>query len=113
MVQRIDFLLLLIAAHGTSYIWLAGLDCERTTDRLQVWQGEDVGVTVRITNRRGWPIPWIFIEDYHPSDFPRKGPNKRLAILMPGRSIVIPVDDPSALFIISTAENQDVAWMGV
>ena len=81
------FLLLLIAAHGTSYIWLAGLDCERTTDRLQVWQGEDVGVTVRITNRRGWPIPWIFIEDYHPSDFPRKGPNKRLAILMPGRSI--------------------------
>ena len=31
------FLLLVMAAHGTSYIWLAGLDCERTTDRIQVW----------------------------------------------------------------------------
>ncbi len=33
--------------------------------------------------------------------------------LMPGRSIVIPVDDPSGLFIISSAVDQDVAWMGV
>lgn len=83
------FLLLVIVAYVTSNAWLKGLECERDTDRLQIWQGEEIGVTVRVTNRRGWPIPWIFIEDYHPADFPQKGPNKRLAILMPGRSITL------------------------
>jgi uncharacterized protein (DUF58 family) len=83
------FLLLVITAYVSSSAWLAGLECERAADREQVWQGEDVGVTVRVTNRRGWPIPWIFIEDDHPADFPRKGPNKRLAILMPGRSVTL------------------------
>lgn len=83
------FLLLIIMAYVTSVLWLTGLECERSADRLQVWQGEDVGVTVRVTNKHGWPIPWIFIEDYYPPDFPRKGPNARLAILMPRRSITL------------------------
>jgi hypothetical protein len=33
--------------------------------------------------------------------------------LPPGQAIVIPIDDPSVLFLISTAADQDVAWMGV
>ncbi len=31
--------------------------------------------------------------------------------LAPGESITLPVDDPSSLFIVATAEGQDVAWM--
>ena len=83
------FLLLAVTAYVTSKAWLVGLDCERSVDRLQLWQGEEVAVTVRITNRRGWPIPWIFIEDFHPGDFPRKGNNKSLAVLMPGKSLTL------------------------
>ena len=83
------FLLLTVTAYVTSFLWLTGLECERSADRVQLWQGEDVAVTVRVTNKHGWPIPWIFVEDYHPPDFPRKGPNARLAILMPRRSITL------------------------
>lgn len=33
--------------------------------------------------------------------------------LPPGQAIIIPIDDPSQLYLISTAASQDVAWMGV
>ncbi|MCC6145327.1 MAG: DUF58 domain-containing protein [Candidatus Hydrogenedentes bacterium] len=81
------FFLLVLLAHFSSVAWLTGLDCERTVDQETVQQGDTVKVSLTVTNRRGFPIPWIYCEDYHPSDFPREGPNARLAILMPGRSI--------------------------
>lgn len=83
------FMLLAVTAYMTSKAWLVGLECERSASRQQIWQGDELEVNVKVTNRRGWPIPWIFIEDYHPADFPRKGGNKRLAILMPGRSVTL------------------------
>ncbi len=81
------FLLLVVLAHFSSVAWLAGLDCERSISETTVRQGEEVVVKAKVTNARGWPIPWIFLEDYHPPDFPRNGANKRLAVLMPGRSV--------------------------
>lgn len=33
--------------------------------------------------------------------------------LIPGASIVIPIDDPSELWIITTGVNQRVAWMSL
>ncbi len=33
--------------------------------------------------------------------------------LQPGHSIVIPIDDPSALYVVSADTDQDVAWFGV
>ncbi len=83
------FLLLVAVAHFSSLAWLSGLDCERTISQTMVQQGDDVEVEVKVTNARGWPIPWIFFEDYHPADFPRRGESQRLAILMPGRSITM------------------------
>lgn len=81
------FLLLLLVARVSSMAWLAGLDCTRGIDHTTLQQGEEAEVEVEVKNARGWPIPWIYFEDYHPADFPRNGDNKRLAILMPGRSI--------------------------
>jgi len=81
------FLLLVAISHFSSWAWLSGLDCERAIDRITVRQGEDITVTVKVTNQRGWPIPWIFFEDLHPKDFPRDGENSRLCVLMPGRSV--------------------------
>jgi len=83
------FLLLVLVAHFSSLAWLAGLDCERTVSLDTIRQGEEVDVEVTVMNRRGWPIPWIFIEDVHPKFCPRKGDNTRLAILMPGRSVTL------------------------
>jgi len=83
------FLLLVLLAHFSSLAWLAGLDCERSISQTTLQQGEETEVTVKVTNARGWPIPWIFLQDYHPADFPRTGENTRLAILMPGRSLTI------------------------
>lgn len=83
------FLLLVLLAHFSSLAWLAGLDCERSITTTTLQQGETTDVTVTIRNARGWPIPWIFLEDYHPADFPRQGHNKRLAVLMPGRTAEI------------------------
>ena len=31
----------------------------------------------------------------------------------PGQSLVLPVDDPSLVWAVSTAAGQDLAWMGV
>ena len=83
------FLLLVFLAHFSSVAWLAGLDCERTVSADVLQQGESTDIEVKITNRRGWPIPWIFLEDLHPPDFPVSGERTRLAILMPGRSITM------------------------
>lgn len=81
------FLLLVIVAHYSSVLWLSGLECTRTVSKNVVQQGEEIEVHTTVTNRRGWPIPWIFVEDHHPADFPREGSNSQLAILMPGRSL--------------------------
>ncbi len=83
------FLLLVGVANLSSLAWLSGLDCERSVDRDTVQQGDTVNVTITVTNRRGWPIPWIYFEDYHPADCPREGEHARLAILMPGNSITL------------------------
>lgn len=83
------FLLLIALANLSSRAWLAGLDCERSITRNMLQQGEDTDVEITVKNSRGWPIPWIFFEDYHPADFPRRGDNKRIAILMPERSVTI------------------------
>jgi hypothetical protein len=33
--------------------------------------------------------------------------------LLPGQSLVLPVDDPSQIWVVSTVAAQDLAWMGV
>lgn len=81
------FILLLLIAYLSSSAWLAGLDCERELSAATVQAGDEAEVSVTVTNKRGWPIPWIFLEDQSPAGFPCLGENKRLAILMPGRSI--------------------------
>ncbi|MBL7650030.1 MAG: DUF58 domain-containing protein [Candidatus Hydrogenedentes bacterium] len=83
------FLLLVGLAHFSSLAWLSGLDCTRTLSKETALQGEEVSIKVVVENKRGWPIPWIFIEDYHPKDFPRMGQNKQLAFLMPGHSVTL------------------------
>jgi len=83
------FLLLLAIAHFSSVAWLAGLDCERTVSVDTLRQGEEVDVEVTVANRRGWPIPWIFVEDVYPAFCARTGDNARLAVLMPGRSVTL------------------------
>ncbi|MCC6793932.1 MAG: DUF58 domain-containing protein [Candidatus Hydrogenedentes bacterium] len=83
------FLLLVTIANLSSLAWLSGLDCTRAISQTVMAQGEETNVEVTLTNRRGWPIPWIFVEDLAPGGFPRDGDNSRLAILMPGRSITL------------------------
>jgi len=83
------FVLLVALAYFSSLAWLSGLDCERTVDPTTLRQGEHTEVEVKVTNRRGWPIPWIFFEDLCPADFTRTGDNTRLAVLMPGRSVTM------------------------
>ncbi|MCH7909932.1 MAG: DUF58 domain-containing protein [Candidatus Hydrogenedentes bacterium] len=83
------FLLLVLIGRISSTVWLAGLDCERGVTPLIVQQGEEVHAQVTITNRRGWPIPWIFFEDPYPAHCFKTGENTRLAVLMPGRSVTM------------------------
>ena len=33
--------------------------------------------------------------------------------LAPGESIVLPIDDPTVAWVVSTAATQDVSWLGV
>ncbi len=81
------FLILLLLSHLSARVWLAGLDCERSISRQTLRQGEETEVTVTVQNRRGIPIPWILLEDYHPADCLRRGNHLALAILMPGQSV--------------------------
>lgn len=81
------FVLLLGMAFFTARAWLSGLDCERTITQTTLQQGDTTEVSVTVRNDRGWPIPWIYVEDYHPPDFVCHGEKSRLAILMPGREL--------------------------
>ncbi|PCJ63106.1 MAG: hypothetical protein COA73_05885 [Candidatus Hydrogenedentota bacterium] len=81
------FLFLVGMANVSSRAWLAGLDCTRTISRTSIRQGDSVDISVTIHNKRGWPIPWIFMEDLYPGHCVKVGDNSRLAVLMPGRSI--------------------------
>ena len=83
------FILLVVIARVSSFLWLVGLDADRKVSAQTIQQGESVNVDVRVTNRRGWPIPWIFVEDLYPAFCHRAGENTRLAVLMPGRSLEI------------------------
>lgn len=83
------FALLVILARVSSLMWLAGLDAERSISADTIQQGDTIEVSLIIRNKRGWPIPWIFIEDMHPGFCHRSGDNTRLAVLMPGRSVTI------------------------
>ena len=83
------FLLLVVISNLSSLAWLSGLDCTRTVSQTVLTQGEEIEVEITLANRRGWPIPWIFVEDLVPGGFPLAGENARLAILMPGRSLTL------------------------
>ena len=83
------FLLLVMVANISSRAWLMGLDCERTVSETTLQQGEHTDIKVTVTNRRGWPIPWIFIEDVTPPGFAVRGDKQELAVLMPGRSVTL------------------------
>ena len=83
------FLLLVGIAHYSSIAWLTGLDCERVLSKSILQQGDVVDVDVTVSNRRGWPIPWIFLEDMFPPFCHRAGDNTRLAVLMPGRAVTM------------------------
>jgi uncharacterized protein (DUF58 family) len=83
------FILLVALANLSSRAWLAGLDCEREIDVETVQQGQAAQIEVRVTNRRGFPIPWIYVEDMIPPYAERSGDHSRLATLMPGRSLLI------------------------
>ena len=83
------FVLLVGLAQASSMAWLAGLDCERNIDRTTLRQGEEAEIEITVRNTRGWPIPWIYFEDYNPPDFPCIGAHQRLAVLMPGRSVTL------------------------
>jgi len=80
------FLSLGALAWISAKLWLSKVDCERSISETLLRQGETATVKVKVTNPHPWPIPWMFIEDYHPPDFPRAGDNKRLISLMPGQS---------------------------
>jgi uncharacterized protein (DUF58 family) len=81
------FGLLVAVAWASSRAWVAGLEAERSVDRTVVQQGESVDVRLTVTNHRGWPIPWVYVEDLLPPGFPIQGAHRRLAVLMPGRSL--------------------------
>lgn len=83
------FLLLVFIANLSSRAWTSGLHVTRSLSSDTVRQGEEVEIEVIVENRRGWPIPWIYVEDFAPPDFPLRGDNRQLTMLMPGRSITL------------------------
>lgn len=83
------FALLVATAFLTSKAWLSGLEVVRTVSADTLAQGEEVEIAVTVQNRRAWPIPWIFLDDQFPRDFPIAGLPNRLSVLMPGQRVEI------------------------
>lgn len=81
------FLALAFLATSTSRLWLWRLDCERSISETLVQQGEEITVKVKLTNTNPWPAPWIYIEDYAAPVCHVRGDNKRMASLLPGKSV--------------------------
>lgn len=59
-----------------------------TSNTLCVWVGGPAVTADSATDSGGIPLP-------------------------PGESITLPVDDPTGVYVISTAGSQEVAWLGV
>ncbi len=83
------FALLVLLARVSTLLWLTGLEADRSVSAQTMQQGDTIEVSLTVKNRRGWPIPWLFIEDMHPGFCHRSGDNTRLAVLMPGRGVTL------------------------
>ncbi|NLN91770.1 MAG: DUF58 domain-containing protein [Candidatus Hydrogenedens sp.] len=83
------FLILLALAWVSTALWFPGLESERTVNRMQVQQGEDVEVVLEVKNSRGLPVPWLYVEDPCSASFPVRGRSKGLGMLMPRQSMTL------------------------
>jgi len=63
-------------------------DTDAVPNTAPVWVAQNPGVTADSTDSGGFP-------------------------LAPGESISLPVNNPSKLYVISTAASQTIAWMGI
>ncbi len=59
---------------GVAWLWqryaLVGVEYERTLSQTRVFPGEKVDLTLRLTNRKLLPLPWLQVDD----EFPRRLP---------------------------------------
>jgi uncharacterized protein (DUF58 family) len=61
-------------ALGSALIWkhgaMAGLMYERSFSQTRIFPGETVDVTIRVTNRKLLPLPWLEVWDEFPKSLP-------------------------------------------
>ena len=61
---------LVLSMAGLSFLWsrcaLRGVSCERTMSAVRVFPGEMIELTLRLSNRKALPLPWISVCDRIP-----------------------------------------------
>ncbi len=77
----------IVIARGMSRSWLAGLAYSRTCNRSRANVRDLVAVSLRVTNKGRFPIPWVLLEDTVPEDFELRGERGRVAFLRAGQSV--------------------------
>lgn len=83
---------LLLLSRFLSRSWAEDLEVERSCSQLQAEIGEQVVVTLRVTHRGHWPIPWVLLEDllprralmFSPPHLALEGERIRLVTMAPG-----------------------------
>ncbi|MFZ5919093.1 MAG: DUF58 domain-containing protein [Chloroflexota bacterium] len=65
---------LLLTVAGVSWLWdkyaLHGIEYERSFSERRVFVGEEVSLTIRVTNRKLLPLSWLRVDDQVPADLP-------------------------------------------
>lgn len=65
---------LLLTISGVSWTWnryaLRGIEYERLFGERRVFQGEEVELVIRVTNRKLLPLSWLRVDDQIPADLP-------------------------------------------
>jgi uncharacterized protein (DUF58 family) len=67
----------LLVMVGVTWLWsafsLAGLHYTRSFTEIRAFQGEEIGLTLEVSNRKLLPLPWLSIEDVFPAALPVAG----------------------------------------
>ena len=87
-------LAVLVVSRWLSREWIEGLAVHRRCNLSEANVGDRLAMTIEVSNRGRWPVPWVLLEDVLPTDALRQRPPRirvsgstlRLATLRPGAS---------------------------
>ena len=80
-------LLLYLSSWLMNAFWLRGIECKREVRRTVVNISDPVHVMLTIKNTNRYPVPWVFLDERRPGNYPIQGDTARLQMFRPNQEV--------------------------